>query len=172
MKLTFFFFPYPLTVRVCCGTADDFTTSFLHLSLFSTTLWGLVNSRPVHSLMLSSHFFCLPCLPPPFTVHCKMVLARPDERKTCLYHFISHLITTVRRSSLVPIACWILAGTSLMVTWSLHEMHSILQWHLISMACFLLCISAVRVHDSQVCRKIDVTKKHISSILKVTEMLL
>ena len=38
------------------------------------------NSRPVHSLMLSSHFFlCPPCLHPPFTVPCKVVLARPDE---------------------------------------------------------------------------------------------
>ena len=41
------------------------------------------NSRPVHSLMLSSHLFlCLPCLLPPFTVPRKMVLARPDERET------------------------------------------------------------------------------------------
>ena len=47
------------------GTTDDFTTSFLHFSLFSTALWDLMNSGPVHSLMLSSHlFFCLPCLRP------------------------------------------------------------------------------------------------------------
>ena len=65
------------------GTPDDFATSFLHFSLFSTALWGLPNSRPVHSLMLSSHLFlCPPCLLPPFTVPCKMVLARPDERET------------------------------------------------------------------------------------------
>ena len=51
------------------GTADDFTASFLHFSLFSTAFWDLANSRPVHSLMLSSHlFFCLPCLLPAFTV--------------------------------------------------------------------------------------------------------
>ena len=62
------------------GTTDDFATSFLHFSLFSTALWDLLNSRPVHSLMLSSHLFlCPPCLLPPFTVPCKMVLARPDE---------------------------------------------------------------------------------------------
>ena len=65
------------------GTTDDQATSFLHFSLFSTTLWDLLNSRPVHSLMLSSHLFlCLPCLLPTFTVPCKMVLARPDERET------------------------------------------------------------------------------------------
>ena len=55
------------------GTTDVFTSSFLHFSLFSAALSGLTISRPVHSLMLSSHlFFCLPCLLPPFTVPCKM----------------------------------------------------------------------------------------------------
>ena len=64
------------------GTTDDFATSFLHFSLFSTALWDLPDSRPVHSLMLSSHLLlCPPCLLPPFTVPCKMVLARPDERE-------------------------------------------------------------------------------------------
>ena len=29
------------------GTTDDFATSFLHFSLFSTALWDLPNSRPV-----------------------------------------------------------------------------------------------------------------------------
>ena len=65
------------------GTTDDFATSFLHFSLFSTAVLDLPISRPVHYLMLSSHFFlCLPCLLPLFTVPCKMVLARPDERET------------------------------------------------------------------------------------------
>ena len=42
------------------GTTDDFTTSFLHLTLFFAVLWDLANSRSVHSLMLCSHFFlCL-----------------------------------------------------------------------------------------------------------------
>ena len=35
------------------GITDDFATSFLHFFLFSTALWDLPNSRPVHSLMLS-----------------------------------------------------------------------------------------------------------------------
>ena len=53
------------------GTTDDFATSFLHFSLFSTALWDLLNSRPVHSLMLSSHLFlCPPCLLPLF--HCAL----------------------------------------------------------------------------------------------------
>ena len=61
------------------------------------SLWGLAKSRSVHSLMLSSRLFCycccccccccLPCrLLPPFTVHCKMVLTRPQERETRPYH--------------------------------------------------------------------------------------
>ena len=65
------------------GTTDDFATSFVNFSLFSTALWDLANSRPVHSLMLSSHLFlCLPCLLSPFTVPCKMDLAGSDERET------------------------------------------------------------------------------------------
>ena len=75
------------------GTKDDFTTSFLHFFLFTTALWDLVNSTPVHSLMLSSHlFFCLPHLLPPFTVPCKVVLARPDERETCPCHLCLRLL--------------------------------------------------------------------------------
>ena len=59
--------------------------------LFSTALWDLAHSRPVHFLMLSSHlFFCLPCLLPAFTGLCKMVFARPDERATCPYHCSLH----------------------------------------------------------------------------------
>ena len=99
---------YPLTA----GVVDDFTTCFLHFSLFSTALWDLANYRPVHSLMLSFHLFlCLPCLLPPFTVPCKMVLTRPDERETCPYHFNLRLFTMFW-SSFGPIACWVLARTS------------------------------------------------------------
>ena len=61
------------------GTTADFATSFLHFSLFSTAFWDLPNSRPVHSLMLSSHLFlCLPCLHSPFTVPCLTRWFWPD----------------------------------------------------------------------------------------------
>ena len=46
------------------GTTDDFATSSLHFSLFSTALWDLANSRPVHSLMSSHLFLYLPCIFP------------------------------------------------------------------------------------------------------------
>ena len=145
------------------GTTDNFATSFLHFSLFSTALWDLANSRPVHSLILSSHhFLCLPCLLLPFTVPCKIVLARPDEQETWLYHCSSHLFMMVRRSSCGLVGCWILAWTSSLVTRSLYEMHSILRYHLIS----------TRVHDSQACRKMDVTRERISRILELREILL
>ena len=91
------------------GTTDDLTTTFLHFSPFSTALWDLANSRPVHSLMLSSRLlFYLPCRISHFTVPCKMALARPHERETCpSYHFSLRLFTMVRRSSCRPITCWI-----------------------------------------------------------------
>ena len=82
-KVVFFYHYQSLNREGRWGTTDDFATSFLHFSRFSTALWDLPNSRPVHSLMLSSHLFlCPPCLLPPYTVPCKMVLARPDERET------------------------------------------------------------------------------------------
>ena len=66
-----------LNRKGCWGTTDDFATSFLHCSLFSTALWDLPNSRPVHSLILSSHLFlCLPCPLHPFTVPWKMVFGQ------------------------------------------------------------------------------------------------
>ena len=104
------------------GTTDDFTTSFLCFSLFSTALWDLVNSRPVYSLMLSTHLFlCLLCLLAPFTVPCRMVLARPDEQETWPHHCSLRLFRIVWRSLCCPFACWILAQTSSLVTWSLYE---------------------------------------------------
>ena len=104
-----------LNRKGCWGTTDDFTSCFLHFFLFFTALLDLTNSRPVHSRMLSSHLYFLPCLHPPFTVLCKMVLARPDERKTCPYQCSLRLFSMVRRLSCGPIACWILAWTSSLV---------------------------------------------------------
>ena len=87
---------------------DDFTTSFVHFSLFSTALWDLANSRPVRSLMPSSHFFfCPPCLLPllpTFIVSRKMDLARPDERETWLFHCSSRFFTMVRSLRVIRIS--------------------------------------------------------------------
>ena len=125
---------------------------------------------------LSIPWCCLPtssaCLLPPFTVLCKTVLITPDEWDTWPYHCSLHPFRMVRRSSCGRIACWILARTSSLVTWSLYEMCSILRQHLISTACILFWSSAVRVYDSQAYRKMDVTRKRISCILKLRETLL
>ena len=112
---------YPLTTRVV-GAPHMFPQPvFSIVSLFSTAFWDLANPRPVHSLMLSSHLsLCLPCFLLPFIVPWKMVLARPNERKT--YHCSLRLFTMVRRPSCGLNACWILVRTSTLVTWSLYEM--------------------------------------------------
>ena len=53
----FFTFTFPLTAGGCWGTTDDFATSFLHFSLFSTALWDWQNPG------LSIPWCCLPtCL--------------------------------------------------------------------------------------------------------------
>ena len=67
----------------CWDTAGDFTISFLYFSVFHCLLGLSELLWHVHSLMLTSLLFvCLPCLLPPFTVSCKMVLTRSDERET------------------------------------------------------------------------------------------
>ena len=96
---------YPLTARVVGAPQMISRPASSIFSLLSTALGDLANSRPVHSLMLPSHlFFCLPCLLPAFTVSCKMVVARPDEGETCLYHCSLRLFTMARRPSFGPIA--------------------------------------------------------------------
>ena len=103
------------------GNTDDVTTCFLHFSLFSTAIWDLANSKPVHSLMLSSHLFL--CLPYPLS----LCLARYfgwtwwTDSMPIPHHFASPFMV---RPSYGPIACWILARTSSLVTWSLYAMRS------------------------------------------------
>ena len=86
-------------------------------------------AKPLLRRLLSSRQLPGECPPagkewgePPFTVHCKIAFARPDERETCPYHCSMRLITMFRRSSRGPIACWILARTSWSVTWSVYEL--------------------------------------------------
>ena len=69
---------------------------------------------------LSTPWCCLPtstsvCLVffPPFTVSCKIVLARPDEWKTRPCHCSLCLFMMVRRSSYGLTTCWIWAQTDL-----------------------------------------------------------
>ena len=155
------------------GTTVDFTTSFLHSSWFSAFHSTIFHSRPVHSLMLSSYrFLCLPLRLPPWTVPCRIVLACPDDRVTCPYHFSLRLFTEVRRSSYSPVAFPILAFTSSLVIWSLYKIPRSLQKHLISSACMLLSMSAVMVHVSHAYKDMDMAWEHISLILELMAMFL
>ena len=51
---------YPITLERRRGTTDEFATIPFHFVLFSAALVELAKSTPVHSLILSSHLFCLP----------------------------------------------------------------------------------------------------------------
>ena len=107
---------YPLTMRVV-GAPQMIWQQFLPFFPVLHCPLGLANSRPLNSLMLSSHLFLyLPCFLPPYTVPCNMVLVRPDEREKKPFHCSLCLFTMVR-SSCGPIACWILAHISSLVTW-------------------------------------------------------
>ena len=94
-----FTFTYPLTAGVVGAPQMTSQPVSSILSLFSTALWDLANSRPVHSLLSCHLFFCLTCLLLLLNVPCKMVLARPGERETCPYHECLPLFTMVRMSS-------------------------------------------------------------------------
>ena len=73
---------YPPTATVVGAPQMISQPVFSIFSLFSTATWHLPHSRPVHSLMLSSHLFlCPPCLLLIFTVPCQMGLARPMNGK-------------------------------------------------------------------------------------------
>ena len=98
---------------------------------------GELQACPFPNMSSSYLFFCQLCLLLPFTVPCKMVLARPDGRETCPYHCSLRLFMMVRRSSCGLTACWNLVWTSSLVTWS--------SW----LVFFFACSSAVRAHDSQ-----------------------
>ena len=141
-------FTYTLTAGVVGAaqmTSQPVSSIFLCSALPSGTLRTPGPSISWYFLP-TSFFFCLSCLLPffqpwgnpflvdwaqstdwltnfpAFTVPCKMVSARPDEWKTCPYHFSWHLLMMVRRFLCGPIVCWILAQTSLFVTWSLYKM--------------------------------------------------
>ena len=69
------------------ATTVDSIIIFLHSLRFSAFSSMLFHSRPVHSMMLSSHrFLCLP-LRLLCTVPCRIVSASLDDLVTGLYHF-------------------------------------------------------------------------------------
>ena len=96
---------YPITLKGCRGTTDEFATIPFHLVLFSAGLVELAKSIPVHSLILSSHlFFCLPLFLFPFTVPCRTVFAKPEDLEIWPNHLSFRFLTRVRSLSYSPMA--------------------------------------------------------------------
>ena len=133
---------YPLTARVIGASQVILQLVSSTFPVLHCPLWLAELQACTFPAVL---FPTLPRLLPPFTVPCKMALARLDEWETWPYHCSLRLFTMVKRSSCGLIACWTLAQTSLLVTWSKYEMRSILRWQLISMACILLRILFMQV---------------------------
>ena len=75
------------------GTTDEFATIPFRLVLFSAALVELTNSIPVHSLILSSHLFLCPPLLFPFTVPCRIVIAKPEDFETWPNHLNFRFLT-------------------------------------------------------------------------------
>ena len=108
------------------GTTVEFTTSFLYSLWFSAFHSSIFKASPLFDVVFPS----FPLRLSPWTVPCRIVLASPDDRVTCLYHFSLRLFTEVRRSSYDPMAFPILAFTSSLVIWSLYEILRNLWKHL------------------------------------------
>ena len=86
-------------------------------------------------------------------------------------YFNFRFLTRARSSSYSPMLAWIFLRTSSLVTWSLYEMFNSLRWHLISKACVLFSYSAVKVHDSQAYRNLEMTSEHIRFTFGPRDML-
>ena len=117
----------PLTARVIGASqmiSQPVSSIFLCSPLPSGT-WRTPGLSIPWCCLHTSSSVCLVFFPP-FTVPFNMVLARPDDRETWPYLYCTlRLFTVVRRSSCGPIACWILAQTSSLVTRPLYEMRII-----------------------------------------------
>ena len=144
-----------LHILICHCSLNKVKLLLLVYSRFSAFRSMIFRSRPVHSLMSSHRFLCLPLRLSPWTVPCRIVLASLDDCVTCPYHFSLRLFTEVRRSSYGPMACPVLAFISSLVVWSLYEILRSMLKHLISNACILLSMSAVMVHVSHAYRNMD-----------------
>ena len=69
-------------------------------------------------------------------------------------------------------AAWIFLRTSLLVTCSLYEMFNNLRLHLIAKVCVHFSNSAVKVHDSQAYRNMEMTRERINFTFDLGNMLL
>ena len=93
-------------------------------------------------MLFSQRFFCRPFLPP-----CKIVLVSPADLDSCPYRHV-------------------IIGPDGLVMWSLYEMPSSLQEHLISVACNFFRMSDINVQLSQACNCTEITRERIRLILE------
>ena len=103
-----------------------------------------------------------------FLLLCRIVFAKPEDLETWLNHLSFPFLTRVRSSSCSPMAAWFFLQTSSLVTWSLYEMFNSLRYNLISKACHLFSNSAVKVHDSQAYRNMEMTREGISRYVVIS----
>ena len=107
-----------------------------------------------------------------FSCHCgSIVFAKPEDLEAWPNHLSFHFLTRVRSSSYSPVAASIFLRTSSLVTWSLYEMFNSLRQHLISKASVLFSNSAVKAHDSQEYRNMEMIRERISFTFDRREIL-
>ena len=90
---------------------------------------------------------------------CRIAFAQPEDFETCSSYLRFRFLIRVRSLSYSPMTAWIFLRTSLSVAWSLYEMFSDLQWHLISNPAFSISNSA---DDSQARKYMDMTRERIN----------
>ena len=101
------------------GTTADFTTSFLHFLRFSAFHSSIFHSRPVHSLMLSSHcFLCLPLRLPPWK--CQQM---PNANRTSRFNGNAALLPLISVSVLCISTVSKVVPLTLFVTEIRHQCH-------------------------------------------------
>ena len=134
---------------------------------------------------LSNYWASWPSCPPPplFLRLCQPLLLSASSSfsfhcvlKVCLETWPNHLnfrfLTRIRSPSYFSMAAWIFLRTSSLVTLSLYEMFNSLRKHLISKTCVLFSNSAVKVHDSQIYRNMEMSRERISFTFEPRDMLL
>ena len=100
------YFVYPVPLRGCWATTDNFTTIPVYLVLSSAALHELANTIPLHGLILSFHFLSFHC---PLRNYCLCQAKRPCTLSFCFF-------TRIRNSSYSPMAVWILLRYAFLIS--------------------------------------------------------
>ena len=157
---------YPIVMQGRCDTTDDFTTTPFNLVQSSFALVELAKSITAHCLILSFHLFFF------FHSLCPVEMSydrcsgraklKPEDLETWPNHLSFRFLTTVRSSSYSPLATWIFLRTSFFGYVGLVRTVQLPSVASTSKAFILFSCSAVKVHESQAYRNMEMTRKHIS----------